>query len=75
MRGDGGDEVFGAGAGGLDVFCADLEDFFEVDGNVCQFTLEEDNDLSTRVFQMSAGFFQGGEPGQKERTFLLCSPS
>ena len=39
MLRDRGDEVFGSGAGGLDVFRADFEDFFEVYADVGEFAL------------------------------------
>lgn len=35
MGGDGGYEVLGARAGGLDVFRADFEDVLEVSGYIC----------------------------------------
>jgi hypothetical protein len=45
VSGDGGDEVLSARAGGLDVFCADLEDFFKINGDISELALEEDDDL------------------------------
>ena len=42
---DGGNELVGAGARGLDVFCALFEDVFEADANVGEFALEEEHDL------------------------------
>lgn len=51
MLGDGRDEVFGAGTGGLDVFCADFEDFFEIYANIGELALQEDDDLVTFKLQ------------------------
>ena len=45
MLRDGRDEVFGSRAGGLDVFGADFEDFFEVYAYVGEFTLQKDDNL------------------------------
>ena len=43
MGGDGRDEILRPRAGGLDVLCADFKDIFEIDGDVCEFALEEED--------------------------------
>jgi len=48
MLRDGGDEVFGSRAGGLNVLGADFEDFFEVHPNIGKFALQEDENLGLR---------------------------
>lgn len=45
MGGDCGDEVLGAGARGANVLGAELEDVFEVCGDVGEFPLEEEDDV------------------------------
>ena len=42
---DGGDELVGAGARGLDVLGADFEDLFEVCRHVRDFVLQEEDDI------------------------------
>lgn len=43
--GDLRNKIVGAGAGGLEVLCADLEDFFEVGGDAGQAVLQEEDDV------------------------------
>ena len=71
MLRDGGDEVLSAGAGGLDVFRADFEDFFEVHADVGEFALEEDHNLTVSLVPIS----DAKCVVEVWLTFLLCSPS
>ena len=80
MLRDGGDEVFGAGAGGLDVFRADFEDFFEVYADVGEFALEEDDNLAVswllrlltlNVLQRSSSRFCCAHPPARHRRCVI----
>ena len=60
LLGDGGDEVVLARAGGLDVFRADFEDFFEVDAHVGELALQQHYDVLVVLAFLVGGSVGGG---------------